>query len=159
MFFHRRKTTQRRPRLYCMARQIGQRQNRIYIQPQQRPTMFVAWWDAFGISFEKYLVNTDRRLNCGINACEFMVLRSFAHPLVTLKVNALRWRSLFLRCLKPDSQSYMPLNSEIWQTSIYLLFVRWWADKAKLLIPISLPELVQSVLELVHRRSFHNILR
>ena len=39
----------------------------------------------------------------------------------------------------------------------YLLLVRWWADKAKLLMPISLPELVQSVLELVHRRSFHSI--
>ena len=41
----------------------------------------------------------------------------------------------------------------------YLLLVRWWADKAKLLMPISLPELVQSVLELVHKSAVMFTLR
>ena len=50
----------------------------------------------------------------------------------------------------------VPFNRPVGWTEIVTLLVRWWADKAKLLMPISLPELVQSVLELVHRCSWNS---
>jgi len=43
--------------------------------------------------------------------------------------------------------------------SVYYYYYYYYYYYAKLLMPISLPELVQSILELIHRCSIHNILR
>jgi len=45
-----------------------------------------------------------------------------------------------------------------YRTCNLLVLVRRYASEDKLLMPISLPELVQTVLKLVNRRSIHDLL-